>query len=326
MIRFDGEVVLITGGGRGLGRAYAVEFARRGANVVVNDANMSLDGHGENEGAPGEAVVAEIRALGGEAICHTGNVADPDDAAAMVEAAVSRWGKIDVVVNNAGQMRKLTFSQTSAAEMADHFAVHVMGSYNVSRAAWSHMALRGAGRIILTSSQVGMYGQLDAAAYGTAKMGVMGLLHAMKLEAQGLGIRVNAIAPFALTRMGEGTFPEEMRPYIEPALVAPAVVWLASDRCDWNGEVLIAGGGHFARARMFESKGIDFDDPATIDAEALDAAIEQVGDMAGAVMPADALGAVGKTFDRLARACRPDDLAVVRSPAEPAQTKDNGGE
>lgn len=298
-IRFDGKVVLVTGAGRGLGRAYALDFARRGAKLVVNDANMNLDGQGEAGPTPAEEVVAEIVAAGGEAIVHPGNVALAEDAAAMVDAAIARWGRIDVVVNNAGQMRKLPFSQTSAEDMTSHFAVHVLGSYLVSRAAWSHMQAQGGGRIILTTSQVGMYGQYDAAAYGAAKMGVMGLMHAMKLEAVEAGIQVNAIAPFALTRMGEGTFPEAMRPFIDPALVAPAVVWLASDRCDWNGEVLIAGGGHFARARTFESTGVDFDDPATIDAEALDAAMPRIADMADALQPDDALGAVGKTFARL---------------------------
>lgn len=304
-IRFDGKVVLVTGAGRGLGRAYALEFARRGARVVVNDANMDLGGGELGRGAgdgtsPAEAVVAEIAALGGEALVHAGNVADPDAAGAMVETAVAQWGSIDVVVNNAGQMRKLVFSQTSAEDLVNHFSVHVLGSFLVSRAAWPHMVRQGSGRIVLTTSQVGLYGQVDAAAYGAAKMGVMGLLQAMKLEARDHGLHVNAIAPFALTRMGEGTFPEAMRPFIDPALVAPAVAWLASDRCDWNGEVLIAGGGHFARARTFESKGVDFDDPAQLDADALDAAIPRIADMDGASMPDDALAAVGETFDRLA--------------------------
>ena len=300
-IRFDGKVVIITGAGRGLGRAYALDFARRGARVLVNDANTDLDGAGQGGSIPAQSVVDEIAAMGGEAMAHGGNVADPVAASAMVGMAAERWGAIDVVVNNAGQMRKRTFSQTSAEDMLSHFSVHVLGSFLVSQAAWPHMVRQQSGRIILTTSQVGMYGQQDAAAYGTAKMGVMGLMQAMKLEARDLGIRVNAIAPFALTRMGEGTFPEAMRPYIDPALVAPGLIWLASDRCDWNGEVLIAGGGHFARARAIESRGVDFDDPASIGAEAVGNAVDGIANMVDPILPDDALGAVGTTFTRLER-------------------------
>lgn len=300
-IRFDGKVALVTGAGRGLGRAYALEFARRGAKVVVNDANLDLTGAEAGDKSPADEVVDEIVALGGEAIAHVGNVAVKADAEGMVQAALDAFGGIDIVVCNAGQMHKLCFSEASAEDVVAHFSVHVLGSFLVSRAAWPHMVEKGAGRIVLTTSQVGLYGQFDAAAYGAAKMGVMGLLQAMKLESRQHGIHVNAIAPFALTRMGEGAFPESMRPFIQPSLVAPAVAWLASDACDWNGEVLVAGGGHFARARPFESQGIDFDNPDDITIEALDGRIGEIADMTDALMPDDALGAVGKTFERLGK-------------------------
>jgi NAD(P)-dependent dehydrogenase (short-subunit alcohol dehydrogenase family) len=298
-IAFDGQVAIVTGAGRGLGRAYALDLARRGARVVVNDAGLDLHGGVADGPAPAEQVVAEIVAMGGEAMANGCDISNAVAVQAMIDQAVDRWGRVDIVVNNAGNMRKLVFSQTSEADLRSHLEVHVVGSFLVSKAAWPHMIRQGGGRIVLTTSQVGMYGQMDAAAYGAAKMAIIGLMNGMKLEADTVNIRVNAIAPFALTRMGEGAFPEAMRPYIDPACVAPAVTWLASDRCMLQGEILIAGGGHFAIARILESLGVDIDDPSKLSAEVIDAGIAGIADLTNAPHYYDALSAVGKTFSRL---------------------------
>ncbi len=299
-IRFDGQVAIVTGAGRGLGRAHAMEFARRGAKVVVNDRGLTLRGDAP-EGDPAGEVVAAILAEGGEAIVDHGDVADAADAERLAAVAIDRWGRIDVLVNNAGNIRHLTFSGSSVEDLASHLNIHVLGSFQVSRAVWRHMIAAGQGRIVLTTSQVGLYGQLDAAAYGAAKMGIIGLMHGMKLEAAGTGIVVNCVSPFALTRMAPGAFPREMTDFMTPELVTPAVIILSSADCTLNGEVIIAGGTHFAAARSVETRGIDFDDPASITAEAVAARLPEILDRTGAHFYDDALGAVGVTFERLGK-------------------------
>jgi NAD(P)-dependent dehydrogenase (short-subunit alcohol dehydrogenase family) len=299
-IRLDGRVALITGAGRGLGRAYALELARRGAAVVVNDAGLNLRGDDAGARSPAENVVAEIRAAGGRAVADFGDVTSAAACAAMAKAATTAFGGLDIVVANAGNNRRNVFAETQAGDFASVLAVHLTGTLNVAQAAWPHMAAKRHGRVIFTTSQVGFYGKVDSVSYGAAKAAVIGLMHGMKLSAEPLGIKVNCISPFALTRMGD-IFPTEIAGFIDPAQVAAAVVLLAADSCPFSGEILIAGGGHFAMARTVETRGIDIDDPGAVTAETLAARLAEIADYRDALVYPDALKAVGATFDRVKR-------------------------
>ncbi|MFO0986484.1 MAG: SDR family NAD(P)-dependent oxidoreductase [Alphaproteobacteria bacterium] len=297
-IRFDGRVALVTGAGRGLGRASALALAARGAAVVVNDPGVNEAGSDAGDRAPADAVVASIRQAGGRAEADYGSVAAPADAEAMVQRAVDRFGGIDIVVANAGNHRRAVFGEVVAEDFVDVLGVHLVGAFRVSRAAWPHMAKKRRGNIVLATSQTAFYGKIDSVSYGAAKAGMIGLMHGLRLSAEPLGIKVNCISPFALTRMAHH-FPAEIAPLIDPAQAAEAVVLLASDECPLSGEILIAGGGHFAVARIVESRGIDIDDPKDVTAEALRGRLGQIGDLSEPQVFGDSLKAVGATFDRL---------------------------
>ena len=301
MLRFDGRVAIVTGAGRGMGRSHALELARRGATVVVNDVGFgTVSGQGSDP-TVAEAVAEEVRAMGGTASANASDVASAEAAEAMVADALRRWGRLDIVVNNAGNQRFLRFRDTMRADYDSLVDIHLGGSFNVTRAAWPHMAKAGYGRVIFTTSQVGFYGQVDAVAYGAAKAGLMGLMHGMKLDSEANGIRVNCVSPFAYTRMVVGLFPDAIATGLAPEHVSAAVAYLASESCTLNGEVLIAGGGHFAIARTVETRGIDIDDPAAITADAVAARIGEITDVRDPHLYPDALAAVQVTFDRLAR-------------------------
>ncbi len=297
-IRFDGRAALVTGAGRGLGRAYALELAARGAAVVVNDPGLNLRGDDAGDKGPADQVVAEIRKAGGRAVADFGSVTDPAGAERMVKRATDEFGRLDIVVNNAGNNRRSVFGEIDPADFASVLDVHVNGTFRVTRAAWPVMAKQRYGRIIFTTSQVGFYGKIDSVSYGTAKAAVIGLMHGLRLSAEPAGIKVNCISPFAVTRMGD-IFPKEISALIDPAQVAAAVAFLAGEHCPLSGQILIAGGGHFALARTMETRGIDIDDPKQVSAEMLSARLEEIGDFRDPLVYADALKAVGATFDRV---------------------------
>ncbi len=304
MIRFDQRVAIVTGAGRGLGRSHALELARRGATVVVNDAGFTTVAGEGGDPSVAQAVVREIEAMGGRASADAGDVSKPEAAERLVADAMARWGRVDVVVNNAGNQRFLHFDQTTRADYESLIAIHLGGAFNVTRAAWPHMVAAGYGRVVLTTSQVGFYGQVDAVAYGAAKAGVMGLMHGVKLDSERHGIRVNCVSPFAFTRMVVGLFPEVIAAQIAPEHVSAAAVYLASEHCKLNGEVLIAGGGHFAIARTIETNGVDIDNPEDINADRVLAQIDVITDTDNFHLYPDALAAVQVTFDRLSRKAR----------------------
>jgi len=297
-IGFQNRVAIVTGAGRGLGRAHALELARRGARIVVNDPGVSLRGDDAGDAAPADGVVREIVAAGGDAVASPHDVSKPDHAKALIDLALHRWGRIDIVINNAGNNRRAIFPEATLDDFRAVMDVHLVGAFLVTQAAYPAMAKAGYGRIVMTTSQVGFYGKVDSLAYGAAKAGLLGLMHGIKLDGAARGILVNAISPFALTRMGD-IFPRELERLIDPAQVSAAVAFLASEACTLNGEILIAGGGHFALARTVESTGIDIDDPAEISAELIARRWREIADMGKPLVYADALKAVGVTFNRL---------------------------
>jgi NAD(P)-dependent dehydrogenase (short-subunit alcohol dehydrogenase family) len=297
-LKLNNRVAIVTGAGRGLGRAYAIELARRGARVVVNDAGFNLRGDDQGDPGPADSVVREIEAAGGSAIASYHDISRESDAQAIVASATSAFGRVDIVVNNAGNNRRATFPETSLDDFRAVLDVHLLGAFALTQAAYRHMVAQQYGRIVLTTSQVGFYGKVDSVAYGAAKNAVIGLMHGIKLDAERHGIVVNCISPFALTRMGD-IFPKELERLIAPEQVAAAVAWLCSDACTLNGEVVIAGGGHFARALTMESRGIDIENPEEISAELVKRRWRAIANMRSAVVFQDALKAVGATFDLL---------------------------
>jgi NAD(P)-dependent dehydrogenase (short-subunit alcohol dehydrogenase family) len=248
---FEGRVAVVTGAGRGIGRAYARLLAERGARVVVNDLGGSIEGDGA-DAEPASAVAAEIAAAGGVAVADHGDVATVEGAEALVESAVRRFGRLDVLVNNAGIVRWAGLPEADADNLARHLAVHVGGSFNTTRAAWPHMVAQRYGRIVMTTS-AGIFGLPDNVSYATAKAAVIGLARSLTTAGARHGIKVNLVAPAAFTRMAGRPGPGTDR--MSPDLVAPIVGFLAHEACPVSGEVYAAGAGRFARIFVASTEG-----------------------------------------------------------------------
>lgn len=255
---FQDKVVIVTGAGRGLGRSHAIEFARRGARVVVNDLGGAVDGTGTGNTA--QSVVDEIRQLGGEAIANTASVALEDGAQSIVDDALNHFGTIDIVVNNAGILRDKTFANVTMENFRAVLDVHLMGSVYVTSAAWPTLVQKGWGRVVFTSSGSGIFGNFGQSNYGAAKMALVGLMNVLKLEGIRKGIRVNCLAPGATTRMTEG-LPTAV-PQGKPEVVSPAVLYLCSDQAP-NGVIMQAANGRFSILRMCMNRGVDLGEDAT---------------------------------------------------------------
>ncbi|OSC26220.1 short-chain dehydrogenase [Mycobacterium vulneris] len=253
-LRFDGRVAVVTGAGRGLGRSYAMLLASRGAKVVVNDAGGNLDGDGAGDG-PAEQVVAEITAAGGEAIACSASVATPDGGQEIIQTAVDNFGGIDILIHNAGNVRRGSLKEMSYEDFDAVLDVHLRGAFHVVRPAFPLMCEAGYGRVVLTSSIGGLYGNHNVANYAAAKAGVIGLSNVVALEGAAEGVRCNAIVPAAVTRMAEG-IDTSAYPPMGAELVAPVVGWLAHETCSVTGELFIALAGRVARAVIVESPGV----------------------------------------------------------------------
>ncbi len=281
-LRLDGKVALVTGAGRGLGRSYARLLAARGAGVVVNDPGVGLRGEGGDEG-PASTVAEEIRSSGGSAVANFESVASEAGAALAVAQAVEHFGRIDIVVNNAGIfMPERDFLQTTSESFTRLWQVHVMGSVNVTRAAWPHVLAQSFGRIINTTSHVGYLGCRGLLEYSVAKAAIHGFTRSLALEAEGSGVTVNAVAPGAMTRpvADLAGLPETFAsPAYDTSLVAPTLVWLAHQDCDANGEVFGVMGGTTNRIKIAETDGFHSRSPTP----------ETVRDNFGRIMDAAAL-------------------------------------
>ena len=250
-----GKTVLVTGAGGGLGRCHALLFAKHGANVVVNDLGGSTDGEGAGS-APADKVVDEIKAAGGNAVANYDSVADAAGAESMVKTALDSFGSIDIVINNAGILRDKSFVKMTDADWDIIFDVHVKGSYLVTHAAWPHMRENKYGRVIMTASASGIYGNFGQSNYSSAKMALVGFGQTLALEGEKCNIKTNVIAPVAHSRMTESLMPENVLAMLKPEYVSPLVVFLCSENCDANGEVYEVGGGNFARIETLRSDGL----------------------------------------------------------------------
>jgi NAD(P)-dependent dehydrogenase (short-subunit alcohol dehydrogenase family) len=253
-LRFDDRVAVVTGGGRGLGRAYALLLAERGAKVVVNDIGGSLTGDGASSG-PAYDVVGEITSAGGEAVISTDSVATAAGGESIVATALDHYGRIDVLVHNAGNVRRGALRDISFEDFDAVVDVHLRGAFHLVRPAFPMMCDAGYGRIVLTSSIGGLYGNHDVVNYAVAKAGVIGLSNVAAIEGAAHGVKSNVIVPAAVTRMAEGIDTSDYPP-MGPELVAPAVAWLAHESCSITGEMLIALAGRLARAFIAETPGV----------------------------------------------------------------------
>ena len=281
-IRFDNRVAIVTGAGNGLGRRYALDLAARGAKVVVNDLGGARDGTGGSVTAA-QAVVDEIVAAGGEAMASGASVTDADAIFAMVADVKAKWGRIDILINNAGIRRDKTFTKMTLDDFRAVVDVHLMGSVICTKAVWDLMREQAYGRILMTTSSTGLYGNFGQANYGAAKLALVGLMKTLALEGAKYNVKVNTIAPLAATRMTEDLMPPEMLAKMGPETVAPASLYLVSEDAPSN-VILNAGGGGFEAAHVTLTKGIHAAGDA-LTPETVAANIAKIRDRDGEIVP-----------------------------------------
>jgi NAD(P)-dependent dehydrogenase (short-subunit alcohol dehydrogenase family) len=253
-IRYDNRVAIVSGAGNGIGKSHAIELAKRGAKVVVNDLGGTRDGAGSSLSAA-EAVVQEIKAAGGEAIANGANVAKFNEVQAMIDEAKMKWGRVDILVNNAGILRDKTFAKMELDDFRTVLEVHLMGSVNCCKAAWETMREQNYGRIVLTSSSSGLYGNFGQANYGAAKAAMVGLMNVLHHEGQKFNIKVNTLSPTAATRMTEELLPPNVLQLMQPEAITPAVLYMVSEDAP-SRTIMGAGAGVYAVVRVVETQGV----------------------------------------------------------------------
>ena len=263
MAGVEGRVVIVTGAGGGLGREYALFLASVGAKVVVNDLGGARDGSGAGT-VMADEVVAEIRALGGEAVASYDSVATEEGAAAIVAAAVAAYGGVHGLVNNAGILRDMSFSKMTTDAWKQVQSVHLDGAFHMSKAVWPHFRSQGFGRIVMATSTSGLFGNFGQANYGAAKAGLVGLTQTMAIEGARDNVHVNAVAPMAATRMTEDVAPAELLDTMPPAFVAPVVAYLLTEESTESGSVFVVGGGQTYRVAQFQNAGVTFPHPPSL--------------------------------------------------------------
>lgn len=297
-MKFDDRVAVITGAGGGLGKSHALMLAGLGAKVVVNDLGGMVDGRGASRSAA-DAVVDEIEAAGGTAVANYDSVATAEGGERIIDTALQSFGKIDILINNAGFLRDRTFGKMDLADFDAVLGTHLMGSVYCTKAAWPHMRERRYGRIVMTSSGAGLYGNFGQSNYGAAKMAVVGLMNVLKLEGARDGILINTVAPIATTRMTESGYPKEVLEYLRPEFTSAAVCFLCSEECKSSGEIISAGGGYVARAAIVESEGVFLDVTRRPSPDDVASLFSQISDMSKAKGFPSAEEYTRKAFSRL---------------------------
>ncbi len=282
-VRFDDRVAVVTGAGAGLGRVYALELAKRGAKVVVNDLGGPRDGSGEGSTRAADQVVEEIKALGGQAVANYDSVSTPEGGQAIIQTAVDAFGRVDILINNAGILRDKTLAKMEPESWRAVLDVHLNGAYHVTRPAFLKMRENGYGRIIMTTSAAGLFGNFGQSNYSAAKLGLVGFMNTLKLEGEKHHIKVNTVAPIAATRLTEDVLPPDLFEKLKPEFVAPIVLYLCSEGCKENGAVFNAGIGYFSRAAVVSGPGITIGDGKTIPTvEEIDRHWEAINSLEGA--------------------------------------------
>ena len=297
-LRFDGKVAVITGAGGGLGEAYALMLAERGARVVVNDLGGTFDGKG-SDSTPAQKVVDQIKAAGGEAIANYESVSEWESAQKIIRAAVDSYGKIDILINNAGILRDKSLLKMEIADYLKVLEVHLNGTFFCTKAAFGPMREQGYGRIVSTASAAGVYGNFGQTNYGAAKMGIVGLMNCVCQEGARYGVLANTVVPTAGTRLTATVMPPDVVDKVKPEYVAPMVVYMCSEQFQESGKIFTAGGGYFSRAAIVEGPGVFFDTAAGITPDMIAGKIEQISTLEGGREYGSAMDQTGYVLSKM---------------------------